>query len=79
MNIKRSQISLKVSQLPNILLEQYNYSAGEVQPLSKHSHQEYQLGMSFNCQGKYFDRGAYHIVPVGSLSIIHSGEVHSKA
>ncbi|MEM7594561.1 MAG: AraC family transcriptional regulator [Cyanobacteria bacterium P01_A01_bin.83] len=79
MNIKRSQILIEVSQLPNILLEQYNYSAGAVQPLSRHSHQEYQLGMSFNCQGQYFYRGAYHNVPVGSLSIIHSGEVHSPS
>ena len=79
MNTLQSQITVKASQLQNILLEQYIYSAGSVEPLPKHSHQEYQLGMSFNCQGEYFYRGAYHPVPIGSLSIIHSGEVHSPS
>ena len=54
--IPRSQITVKVSQLPGILLEKYIYSAGTVEPLSKHSHQEYQLGMSFNCQGEHLPR-----------------------
>ena len=90
--IPRSQITVKVSQLPGILLEKYIYTAGTVEPLPKHSHQEYQLGMSFNCQGeqypalngrglrslrKYYYRGAYHPIPIGSLSIIHSGEMPS--
>ena len=79
MNDVPSQITVKVSQLPGILLEKYIYTAGTVEPLPKHSHQEYQLGMSFNCQGKYYYRGAYHPIPVGSLSIIHSGEVHSPS
>ena len=77
--VKRSQIAVKAFQLQNILLEQYIYSVGAVEPLPKHSHQEYQLGMSFNCQGEYFYRGAYHPIPVGNLSIIHSGEVHSPS
>lgn len=79
MKIKRSQITVKAFQLQNILLEKYNYSAGAVEPLPKHSHDEYQLGISFNCQGEYFYRGAYHPVPIGNLSIIHSGEVHSPS
>lgn len=79
MNNVPSQITVKASQLPNILLEQYIYSAGSVEPLPKHSHQEYQLGMSFDCQGEYYYRGAYHSIPVGSLSIIHSGEIHSPS
>ncbi len=79
MNGKRSLITVKTSQLSGILLEKYVYTAGTVEPLAKHSHQEYQLGMSFNCQGEYFYRGAYHLIPTGSLSIIHSGEVHSPS
>ncbi|MEM9510894.1 MAG: AraC family ligand binding domain-containing protein, partial [Cyanobacteria bacterium P01_E01_bin.35] len=79
MNVKRSQITVKAFQLQNILLEQYTYSKGAVEPLPKHSHQEYQLGMSFNCQGEYFYRGAYHPIPVGNLSMIHSGEIHSPS
>lgn len=79
MNNVPSQITVKVSQLHGILIEKYIYSAGTVEPLPKHSHQEYQLGMSFNCQGEYFYRGAYHPIPIGSLSIIHSGEVHSPS
>ncbi|MEP0914453.1 AraC family transcriptional regulator [Leptolyngbya sp. GB1-A1] len=47
-----------------------------VEPLPQHSHEEYQFGLSFNCQGEYHYRGVYHSIPVGSLSVIHSGEVH---
>ena len=79
MNGKRSLITVKTSQLSGILLEKYAYTAGTVEPLPKHSHQEYQLGMSFNCQGEYYYRGAYHPIPTGSLSMIHSGEVHSPS
>ena len=75
----RSQVTVKAFQLQDILLEKYFYTAGTVEPLPKHSHEEYQLGMSFNCQGEYFYRGAYHPIPVGNLSIIHSGEVHSPS
>ena len=79
MKTKQAQIKVSTSQLPGILIEKYSYSAGAVEPLPKHSHQEYQLGMSLNCQGEYFYRGCYHPVPIGSLSIIHSGEVHSPS
>ena len=74
-----AKITVSTSQLPGILIEKYTYSAGAVEPLSKHSHQEYQLGMSFDCQGEYYYRGAYHPVPIGNLSIIHSGEIHSPS
>ena len=74
-----ARVTVTASQLPGILIEKYIYSAGTVEPLPRHSHREYQLGMSFNCQGEYFYRGAYHTVPIGNLSIIHSGEVHSPS
>ena len=79
MKTSQAKIIVKTSQLPGILIEKYLYSAGAVEPLPKHSHQEYQLGMSFDCQGEYYYRGAYHPVPIGKLSIIHSGEVHSPS
>lgn len=74
-----SKIAVKVWKLAGILLEQYDYTVGSVEPLPKHSHQEYQLGLSFNCQGEYYYRGAYHQIPMGNLSIIHSGEIHSPS
>ncbi len=74
-----STVTVKAWQLEGILLEKYSYTIGAVEPLPKHSHQEYQLGLSFNCQGEYFYRGAYHLIPIGNLSIIHSGEVHSPS
>ena len=74
-----SNIKVKVWQLPGILLEEYKYTIGSVEPLPKHSHHEYQLGISFNCQGEYYYRGSYHPIPIGNLSIIHSGEVHSPS
>ena len=71
-----AKLTIKVFQLPHILLEKYVYTPGSLVPLPKHSHLEYQLGLSFNRQGKYYYRGAYHPIPKGNLSIIHSGEVH---
>ena len=79
MNNTPARITVKASQLPGILIEKYIYTAGSVEPLNKHSHSEYQLGLSFDCQGEYFYRGAYHPIPKGNLSIIHSGEVHSPS
>ena len=73
---KPAKLTVKASQLPGILLEKYIYTPGSLIPLPKHSHHEYQLGLSFNRQGKYYYRGSYHPIPVGNLSIIHSGEVH---
>ena len=79
MKITQAQIEVETFQLPGILIEKYVYSAGKVEPLPKHSHREYQLGMSLNCQGEYYYRGAYHSVPIGKLSIIHSEEIHSPS
>ncbi|VEP15730.1 conserved hypothetical protein [Hyella patelloides LEGE 07179] len=77
--MNNAQVTVKASKLPGILIEKYIYTAGSLEPLPKHSHHEYQLGLSFNCQGEYFYRGAYHPIPIGNLSIIHSGEVHSPS
>ena len=79
MKCTQAKITVTTSQLPGILIEKYAYSSGAIEPLPKHSHYEYQLGMCLNCQGEYYYRGAKHSIPVGKLSIIHSGEVHSPS
>jgi AraC-like DNA-binding protein len=79
MKNKAATISVKAWESDGILLERYAYTSGSVEPLPKHSHEDYQFGLSFNCQGEYYYRGAYHSIPIGSLSLIHSGEVHSPS
>lgn len=79
MKNKVAEVSVHAWTLDGILLEQYAYTVGSVEPLPKHSHEEYQFGLSFNCQGEYHYRGVYHPIPIGSLSVIHSGEVHSPS
>lgn len=79
MENKAAEISVHAWESDGILIERYAYTSGSVEPLPKHSHEEYQFGLSFNCQGKYQYRGTYHSIPAGSLSVIHSGEVHSPS
>jgi AraC-like DNA-binding protein len=79
MKNKASEISVQVWESDGILLERYAYTSGFVEPLPKHSHETYQFGLSFDCQGQYQYRGAYHCIPTGSLSVIHSGEVHAPS
>jgi AraC-like DNA-binding protein len=45
--------------------------------MPRHSHEDYQLCLSLGFPGEYRYRGSNYGVPVGSLSIIHPGEVHS--
>ncbi|UBF27587.1 AraC family transcriptional regulator [Kovacikia minuta CCNUW1] len=79
MNKKAAQISVQAWESDGILLEKYAYTSGSVEPLLRHSHEEYQFGLSFNCQGEYHYRGVYYSIPTGSLSVIHSGEVHAPS
>lgn len=79
MKTNAAEISVHAWKANGILLERYGYTSGSVKPLPKHCHEEYQFGLSFNCQGEYSYRGATHVIPMGSLSIIHSGEVHSPS
>ncbi len=60
-----------------VLLEHYRYAPGPADSIPKHSHDEYQFCLSLDFPGEYRYRGASHGVPVGSLSVIHPGEVHS--
>ncbi len=79
MKNKAAEISLSAWESDGILIERYVYTLGSVEPLPKHSHEDYQLGLSFDCQGEYYYRGAYDSIPIGSLSVINSGEVHSPS
>lgn len=61
----------------DILLESYRYAPGPAGTLPGHSHEDYQFCLSLDFPGEYRYRGSSYGVPVGSLSIIHPGEVHS--
>lgn len=63
----------------DVLLEHYTYTAGSIEPLPTHSHEEYQFGLSFDCAGEYFYRGALHRIPNGCLSMLTSGEPHAPS
>jgi AraC-like DNA-binding protein len=60
-----------------VLLESYRYAPGPAAETPRHSHGDYQLCLSPNFPGEYRYRGESHAVPVGSLSVIHPGEIHS--
>lgn len=79
MKDQTAKISVYAWELDSILLERYAYTSGSVEPLPKHSHEEYQFGLSFDCCGEYYYCGEYHTIPIGSLSVIHSGEMHSPS
>ena len=76
---RNAKVSVQAWESDGILLENYAYTVGAVEPLPKHAHAAYQLGLSYDCQGEYTYRGARHAIPKGSLSIIHSGEVHAPS
>lgn len=60
-----------------VFLESYVYAPGPAESLARHSHEEYQFGLSLNFPGEYRYLGSNHPVPAGSLSVVHPGEVHS--
>lgn len=62
--------------LRDTLLEFYRYAPGPAEAPPKHSHEEYQFGLSLDSPGQYDYRGYKHPVPVGRLSAIQSGEPH---
>jgi AraC-like DNA-binding protein len=74
-----AEISVKAWRSDSLLLERYAYTSGSVEPIPKHSHEEYQFGLSVNCPGDFYYRGESLIVPTSSLTIIHSGEVHAHS
>jgi AraC-like DNA-binding protein len=74
-----ADVSIRAWQSNGVLRERYSYTSGAVEPIAKHSHIEYQFGLSFNCEGQYYYRGVYNSIPTCSLSIIHSGEIHAPS
>lgn len=62
--------------LDDISLELYRYSPQEPEKLPAHCHDDYQLCLSVSYPSEYLYRKSVHRVPVGSLSIIHPGELH---
>ncbi|MBA2596279.1 MAG: helix-turn-helix transcriptional regulator [Chloroflexia bacterium] len=61
----------------DLRLEQYRYPPGPGGYVPPHTHDDYQLCLSLDFPGEYRYRRASHAVPVGSISVIHPGEVHS--
>jgi AraC-like DNA-binding protein len=76
---QKCKISISAWESEGLLVERYTYTSGTVEPLPKHSHNEYQFGLSCDCLGEYYYRGAHYQIPMGNLSIIHSGEVHAPS
>lgn len=74
---REHQHTIRVWTFQDALLESYRYVPGPAEELPKHSHDEYQLGVSLNFPGEYTYRGARFPVPAGSLNVIHPGEMHS--
>ena len=74
-----ADISVTACESDGLLLEQYAYTAGAVEPIPKHSHEAYQFALSYDCPGEYRYRGEWHHIPTGHLSVVHAGEVHAPS
>ncbi len=72
-------IGVSTWRLPGVLVERYTYSAGTVEPLPKHVHAEYQIGLSIDSPGQYWYRGAWHTFAPGSVSVLHGDEAHAPS
>lgn len=79
MNTAAAKVTVRAWEAEGILLERYAYTPGFVEPIPKHTHVEYQFALCCNSPGEYYYRGGWHQIPEGSLSIIHSGEVHAPS
>ena len=76
MKSEAGQHFVKAWQFQGLLLESYHYARGPSNTLPPHSHEQYQFTLSLTHTGEYYYRGANHPHPVGSVSVIHPGEVH---
>lgn len=59
-------------------LERYRHAPGPTAAIPKHSHDEYQVGLSFETAGEYEYRGRRYPIPLGALRLIQPGEVHAS-
>lgn len=73
----KAQNTVLTWQLQDTRLELYQYVPGTAELLPKHSHEDYQFGLSLDTNGGYFYRGTRYPVPAGSFSALHTGEVHT--
>jgi AraC-like DNA-binding protein len=73
---KIATVTIKALDLNGIILEQYTYTTGSISPLSKHFHENHQLGMNLHQCGEYYYRGNHQYIPPLELCIIQAGEVH---
>ncbi len=60
-----------------LLVERYICAAGPSEEVAAHTHDSYQLCLSWDVACAYRYRGASHTVAKGQLSLLHPGEVHS--
>jgi AraC-like DNA-binding protein len=60
----------------DVLLERYRYPRGPGVTLPSHAHDEYHVCLNVGTPGQYRYRGAWHLVPPGSLTVIMPDEVH---
>jgi AraC-like DNA-binding protein len=74
-----SHVRLAVRQHVDVLLETYEYSVGQVEPLQRHVHDAWQIAWSPNADGEHWVRGAVHRIPVRAIGIIPPGEVHAPS
>ena len=69
--------SAKVWLLQDSILEFYHYAPGPAEAMPNHSHDDYQICLSIGgTDTEVYYRGAYHLAPINSLSIVHPGEMH---
>ncbi|WP_051425824.1 helix-turn-helix transcriptional regulator [Jiangella gansuensis] len=60
-----------------VLLEWYEYPPGPPVTIPRHTHETYQLNLNLDLPGGVRYRGAYHVVPAESLTIVMPGEAHT--
>lgn len=74
-HIASDEASAAVVRFGDVLLEAYSFRPDLSVP--KHSHEDYQIGLTLTDPGEYGYRGTRHAVPVRSVSVIHPGEMHT--
>lgn len=77
MDVPPSADRVKAWSFQGLLLEWYDYAPGPANHFPKHAHEEYQFCVGLDTDCEYDYRGSRHLVPRGSLSVIHPGEVHA--
>jgi AraC-like DNA-binding protein len=60
----------------DVVLERYRYLPGPAGVTPSHSHPEYQLCLGVGTATRYRYRGAWHVVPSGSLCVLMPDEIH---